>query len=98
MLFANKKMSSPLCVAMLSESSTTPVRLVVWDAIEPGSDRNDLTALSGFETDESGEEGADVLAKFDVDDLRGILGLLLALSILSEGADAFLTCCAKSVD
>lgn len=82
---------------MLSESSTTPVRLVVWDAIEPGNDRNDLTALRGFETDESGEEGADVLAKFDVDDLRGILGLLLALSILSEGADAFLACCAKSV-
>jgi len=45
---------------------------------------------------ESGEDGADVLAKFDVDDLRGILGLLLLppLSILSEGAEAFLVCCA----
>lgn len=69
-----------------------PVRLVVWDAMEPGSDRNDFTAFSGLETVESGEDGADVLAKFDVDDRRGILGLLL--SILSEGAEAFLVCCA----
>lgn len=63
--------------------------------MEPGNDRNDFTALSGLETVESGEEGADVLAKFDVDDLRGILGLLLfPLSSLSDGADAFLVCCA----
>lgn len=64
--------------------------------MEPGSDRNDLTALSGLDTVESGEDGADVLAKFDVDDLRGILGLLLfPLSILSDGAEAFLVCWAR---
>lgn len=86
MPLANRKTSSPVdSIALL----LLPDWLSEWTAIEPGRDKNDLTALSGLVTDDNkGDEGAE-LGIFEVDDLRGIFDRLV-ITLREEGV--FFSC------